>query len=189
LEKAYNKKKLIFPGETAAIGSQEFFSEMTKKLSATDWIAYAKRPFAGPEQVLEYLGRYTHRVAISNNRLIAIDNGQIAFTYKDRKRNNEKKTMTLNADEFIRRFLLHVLPKGFMKIRYFGFLANIKKKACIPIIRKLIEPMAKLLKKIKETVQQIMLRVTGIDITCCPKCKKGKMINIKKLPKPAWDTS
>ena len=162
---------------------------MTKKLSVTDWIAYAKRPFAGPEQVLEYLGRYTHRVAISNNRLIAIDNGQIAFTYKDRKRNNEKKTMTLNADEFIRRFLLHVLPKGFMKIRYFGFLANIKKKTCIPIIRKLIEPMAKLLKKIKETVQQIMLRVTGIDITCCPKCKKGKMINIKKLPKPAWDTS
>jgi predicted Zn-ribbon and HTH transcriptional regulator len=189
LGKAYNRKKLIFPGKTAAIGSKEFFSEMTQKLSVTDWIAYAKRPFAGPEQVLEYLGRYTHRVAISNNRLIAIDNGQIAFTYKDRKRNNEKKTMTLNADEFIRRFLLHVLPKGFMKIRYFGFLANIKKKACIPIIRKLIEPMAKLLKKIKETVQQIMLRVTGIDITCCPKCKKGKMINIKKLPKPAWDTS
>ncbi len=189
LGKAYNKKKLIFPGETAAIGSKEIFWEITQKLSVTDWIAYAKRPFAGPEQVLEYLGRYTHRVAISNNRLIAVDNGQVVFTYRDRKRNNEKKTMTLNADEFIRRFLLHVLPKGFMKIRYFGFLANIKKKTCIPIIRKLIEPMAKLLGKIKETVQQIMFRVTGIDITCCPQCKKGKMINIKKLPKPAWDTS
>jgi hypothetical protein len=189
LEKTYNQKELIFPGETATIGSKEAFLEMTQKLSVTDWIAYAKRSFAGPEQVLEYLGRYTHRVAISNNRLSAIDNGRVVFTYRDRKGNNEKKTMTLNADEFIRRFLLHVLPKGFMKIRYFGFLANIKKKTCIPIIRQLIEPMAKLLSKIKETVQQIMLRVTGIDITCCPQCKKGKMIKVKELPKPVWDTS
>lgn len=189
LEKAYQKKKLIFPGKTAAIGSQKAFAEMTKKLSATDWIAYAKRPFAGPEQVLEYLGRYTHRVAISNNRLVAIDNGQVVFTYRDRKNNNEKKAMTLNADEFIRRFLLHVLPKGFMKIRYFGFLSNIKKNECIPLIIQLIEPMAELPKKIKETVQQIMQRVTGIDITCCPKCQKGKMITIKELPKVAWNTS
>jgi len=189
LEKAYKKNKLIFPGKTASIGSQKAFGEMIKKLSVTDWIAYAKRPFAGPEQVLEYLGRYTHRVAISNNRLIAIDNGKIVFTYRDRKNNNRKKTMTLNADEFIRRFLLHVLPKGFMKIRYFGFLSNIKKQKCIPIIRRLIEPMAKLPGKIKETVQQIMLRVTGRDIICCPKCQKGKMVKIRELPKLAWDTS
>lgn len=189
LEKAYQKKKLIFPGKTASIGSQEAFGEMTKKLSVIDWIAYAKRPFAGPEQVLEYLGRYTHRVAISNNRLSAIDNGQVIFTYRDRKNNNEKKTMTLNADEFIRRFLLHVLPKGFMKIRYFGFLCNIKKKEYIPIIRQLIKPMAKLLGKIKETVQQIMLRVTGMDITCCPQCQKGKMIKVRELSRLAWDTS
>ena len=189
LEKAYQKKKLIFPGETVSISSPEVFWEMTKKLSVIDWIAYAKRPFAGPEQILEYLGRYTHRVAISNNRLTAIDNGKVVFTYRDRKSANQKKTMTLNADEFIRRFLLHVLPKGFMKIRYFGFLSNIKKKKYIPIIRQLIEPMAKLLEKIKETVQQIMLRVTGIDITCCPQCQKGKMIKIKELPKLAWNTS
>ena len=189
LEKAYQKKKLIFPGETVSISSPEVFWEMTKKLSVIDWIAYAKRPFAGPEQILEYLGRYTHRVAISNNRLTAIDNGKVVFTYRDRKSANQKKTMTLNADEFIRRFLLHVLPKGFMKIRYFGFLSNIKKKEYIPIIRQLIKPMAKLPGKIKETVQQIMLRVTGIDITCCPQCQKGKMITIKELPKLAWNTS
>ena len=189
LEKAYLKKELIFPGETAVIGSQKAFGEMAQKLSVTDWIAYAKRPFAGPEQILEYLGRYTHRVAISNNRLTAIDNGKVVFTYRDRKSANQKKTMTLNADEFIRRFLLHVLPKGFMKIRYFGFLSNIKKKEYIPIIRQLIKPMAELLVKIKETVQQIMLRVTGIDITCCPQCQKGKMITIKELPKLAWNTS
>lgn len=161
----------------------------TKPATGSSISAYAKRPFAGPEQVLEYLGRYTHRVAISNNRLISIDNDQVAFSYRDRKSNNEKKTMTLNADEFIRRFFLHVLPKGFMKIRYFGFLSNIKKKKCIPIIRELIEPMAEQPEQVKETVQQIMQRVTGIDITCYPKCKKGKMIKIKELPKPAWNTS
>jgi hypothetical protein len=128
LQKAYLQKELIFPGKTTSLGSQSVFAEMIKKLSETEWIAYAKRPFAGPKQVLEYLGRYTHRIAISNNRLIAIDNGRVVFTYRDRKNNNEKKTMDLSADEFIRRFLLHVLPKGFMKIRYFGFLSNIKKR-------------------------------------------------------------
>lgn len=189
LEKTYRQNKLIFPGKTASIGSQKAFAEMIRNLSETDWIAYAKRPFAGPEQVLEYLGRYTHRVAISNNRLVSIDNGQVVFTYRDRKNNNEKKTMHLSADEFIRRFLLHVLPKGFMKIRYFGFLANVKKRELVAIIRKLMHFAAKLPEKIKETVQQIMQRVTGIDITCCPKCKKGKMLTSKELPKPAWNTS
>ena len=95
------------------------------------WIAYAKRPFAGPEQVLEYLGRYTHRIAISNNRIQSIDNGKVVFTYRDRANNNELKTMKVTAQEFIRRFLLHVLRKGFMKIRYFGFLSNKNKGEAI----------------------------------------------------------
>ena len=189
LKKVYQKEKLIFPGETASLGSQEPFGKMVQELSVTDWIAYAKRPFAGPEQVLEYLGRYTHRVAISNNRITKVDNDRIVFTYRDRQENNEKKIMSLDANEFIRRFLLHVLPKGFMKIRYFGFLSNIKKREYIPIIRQLIEPMAELPEKVKETVQQIMLRVTGIDITSCPHCQKGKMIKVKELSKLAWDTS
>ena len=189
LEKAYKKNKLIFPGKTASTGSEKTFAEMIYKLSTTRWITYAKRPFAGPEQVLEYLGRYTHRVAISNNRLIAVENGQVAFTYRDRESNNEKKIMTLDSDEFIRRFLLHVLPKGFMKIRYFGFLSNIKKKQCILLIRQLIEPMAEQPKQVEETIQQIMQRVTGTDITCCPQCLKGKMIKIRELARPVWDTS
>ena len=189
LKKAYQQKKIIFPGKTEALGSQQAFAEMTKKLAETEWIAYAKRPFAGPEQVLEYLGRYTHRIAISNNRLVDIDNGRITFTYRDRKNNNEKKTMQLDAHEFIRRFLLHVLPKGFMKIRYFGFLSNIKKKECIQRIRQLLESKEGTLEQIKETVQEIMQRVTGVDITCCPKCQKGKMITIKELPKVLRDTS
>ncbi|MBU4185224.1 MAG: transposase [Proteobacteria bacterium] len=147
------------------------------------WIAYAKRPFAGPQQVLEYLGRYTHRVAISNNRILSIDNGKVNFTYRDRKRNNETRIMTLDAHEFIRRFLLHVLPMGFMKIRYFGFLSHKNKKQAIALIRKLIDPGAKLPEKIVETIMEMMLRLTGKDITCCPKCGKGKMKIIKKLPR------
>jgi hypothetical protein len=181
LFKAYLKDELIFTKKTAVL--EQDFEQFIDSLSKTRWIAYAKRPFAGPEQVLEYLGRYTHRVAISNNRIIAIDNGRVTFTYRDRKRDNEIKEMTLDADEFIRRFLLHVLPKGLIKIRYFGFLAHTNKKKEIPLIRKLIDPDATLPEKIKETIYEMMLRLTGIDITCCPKCMGGKMTKIRKLPK------
>jgi len=165
------------------------FQDMIRSLAECDWIAYAKRPFAGPEQVLEYLGRYTHRVAISNHRIQSIANGKITFTYRDPKRSEAVKVMTLAADEFIRRFLLHVLPKGFMKIRYFGFLAHRNKKQCIPLLRKLINPKAKLPEKSKETVAQMMLRLTGIDLTSCPECKKGRMIKVRALPKPYHNTS
>jgi len=150
---------------------------------------YAKRPFTGPEQVLEYLGRYTHRVAISNNRVVSVGNGKVTFTYKDRKCNDEVKNMTLDADEFIRRFLLHVLPEGFMKIRYFGFLANTNKKTCIPLLRKLIDPTAQSPETVIETIQEMMLRLTGEDITCCPQCQKGKMMKVQTLPQPTVDTS
>jgi len=179
---AYLKNELIFTQKTAALNSRHAFQQLINSVSKTRWIAYAKRPFAGPQQVLEYLGRYTHRVAISNNRIICIDNGRITFTYKDRQRDNEIKKMTLDANEFIRRFLLHVLPKGLMKIRYFGFLSHTNKKEQIPIIRKLIDPQATLPEKINESINEMVLRLTGTDITCCPQCKKGKMIQIRKLP-------
>jgi hypothetical protein len=132
---AYLKGELIFTEKTAALESRQSFEKLIDALSNTTWNAYAKRPFAGPKQVLEYLGRYTHRVAISNNRIICIDNGRVTFTYRDRQRDNEIEEMTLDAHEFIRRFLLHVLPKGLIKIRYFGFLAHTNKKEEIPLIR------------------------------------------------------
>jgi len=179
---AYLKDELIFTQKTAALNSRQAFQQLINSVSKKRWIAYAKRPFAGPHQVLEYLGRYTHRVAISNNRIISIDNGRVTFTYIDRQKDNEIKKMTLDADEFIRRFLLHVLPKGFFKIRYFGFLAHTNKKEQIPLIRKLIDPHATLPQKIKESISEMMLRLTGTDIGCCPKCKKGKMVRIRKLP-------
>jgi hypothetical protein len=181
---AYLKDELVFSKKTAPLMSKQNFQQLTNAVSKAKWIAYAKRPFAGPDQVLEYLGRYTHRVAISNNRIISIDNGKVTFTYKNRKKDDEIKKITLDADEFIRRFLLHVLPKGLMKIRYFGFLSHTNKKKDIALIRKLIDPDAKLPEKINESISEMMLRLTGIDISCCPQCKKGKMIRIRKLPKP-----
>lgn len=188
-ETAFRNNKLIFPGKTSIHETRDGFMQLIQSLSKTTWIAYAKRPFAGPEQVLEYLGRYTHRVAISNNRIKNIDNGNISFTYRDRSKNNNLKKMTLVADEFIRRFLLHSLPKGFRKIRYFGFLANTNKKKCIPILRGIICPDMVLPDKIDETVQELMLRLTGIDITLCPKCKQGKMKPIRTLPQLVWNSS
>jgi predicted Zn-ribbon and HTH transcriptional regulator len=189
LKKAYRNQELIFPGNTARFESQQAFAQLVKSLSKTQWIAYAKPPFAGPEQMLEYLGRYTHRVAISNNRILSIDNGKVTFTYRDRERNNEIRIMTLAADEFIRRFLLHILPRGFMKIRYFGFLSHKNKKQAVELIRSLIDPDALLPEKIKETIAEMMLRLTGTDITCCPECKKGKMKIIKKLPGHYYNSS
>ena len=182
LKKANRDGELIFPGNTAVFKSDQVFNRLIGSLSAVKWIAYAKRPFAGPEQVLEYLGRYTHRVAISNNRIISIDNDEVIFIYRDRKRKNQTRTMSLPVDEFLRRFLLHVLPKGFMKIRYFGFLANTNKKQTIPLIRRLINSKAELPEKTNETIEEMMLRLTGTDITCCPECGKGKMRKIKKFP-------
>lgn len=179
---AYLKDRLVFSKKTAALESKQNFQQLINSVSKTKWIAYAKRPFAGPQQVLEYLGRYTHRVAISNNRIISIDNGRVTFTYRDRQKDNEIRKITLVADEFIRRFLLHVLPKGLMKIRYFGFLSHTNKKEQIPLIRNLIDPHATLPEKINESLNEMMLRLTGIDITCCPQCKKGKMIRIRKMP-------
>ena len=184
LKQAFEKKELNLPPDT----TRKNFEMLIKKVRAKQWIAYTKRPFAGPEQVLEYLGRYTHRVAISNNRIKSIDNGKVTFTYKDRQNNNEIKETTIAAEKFIHRFLLHVLPERFVKIRYYGFLAHTNKKQSIPIIFKLINPDAKMPEKIKETICEMMLRLTGTDITLCPEGKKGKLIISSLLP-AAWNTS
>ena len=180
---AYEKTQLIFPGNMVQLGSDENFATLINNLKTKKWVMYAKRPFAGPEQVLEYLGRYTHRVAISNHRIISIDDGKVTFSYKDRNDGNKTKFMTLKADEFIRRFLLHVLPQRFVKIRYFGFLFHRDKQKNIELIRKLVDAVTVFTEKVEETVQQIMLRLTGVDITLCSHCGKGRMIPVVKIPK------
>jgi hypothetical protein len=140
-----------------------------------DWIVYAKKPFSGPEQVLTYLGRYTHRIAIGNHRIKAIDGRRVVFTYKDRGDANLTKTMDLSAMEFIRRFLIHVLPYRFMKIRYYGFLANNCKTKAILLIRRLIGKAIKIFSHAKETIREKILRLTGNDVLRCPHCRMGIM--------------
>lgn len=114
---------LEYHGSAAAFAEDRAFKSLLKDLYKTGWVAYAKAPMGGPEQVLKYLGRYTHRIAISNRRILSISNDKVSFTYKDRRNNDREKVLTLDTEEFIRRFLLHVLPARFHKIRHFGLLA------------------------------------------------------------------
>jgi predicted Zn-ribbon and HTH transcriptional regulator len=158
-----------------------------------NWVVYAKKPFGSPEKVLDYLGRYTHRVALSNNRILAVENGQVTFSYRDRRDKDRLKSMTLDAKEFIRRFLLHVLPDGFMRIRHFGFLANRSKKHALPQCRKLLGLNPALPEISKKSAHDLLMELTGIDLSRCPSCKHGTMIVITELPRisrsPQWDSS
>ena len=171
----YGTDQLKFTGRTAEISGAQDFGKLVAELKRKDWIVYAKRPFAGPQQVIDYFGRYTHRVAISNYRIVALENDRVTFTYRDRADEDKIKHMTLTAVEFIRRFLLHVLPDGFVKIRYFGFMAHRNRKKSIALIRQLIGPGGEAVEIRQETVAEMMLRTTGIDITLCPRCGKGRL--------------
>ncbi|MFT5730504.1 MAG: putative Zn-ribbon and HTH transcriptional regulator [Desulforhopalus sp.] len=182
LETAYNQSKLKFYGRSSGFKVTKDFLKLIEAVKNKSWIAYSKQPFGGPEQVLEYLGRYTHRVAITNNRLTAMKDGNITFTYRDSSDENKTKELTVTAEELIRRYLLHILPSGFMKIRYYGFLASTNKKDSIPFSQQLIEPNFKTTEKQEETIQEIMLRLTGNDISRCPECGKGEMIYTVDLP-------
>ena len=157
------------------------------------WVVYAKKPFGSPQKVLDYLGRYTHRVALSNDRILDIENGQVTLSYRDRKDDDRKKTMTLEAHEFIRRFLLHVLPDGFMRIRHFGFLANRSKKQALAQCRKLLDLNPPLPACSNLSAKDSLLKLTGVDLSRCPSCHEGTMIAVGDLPRiansPQWDSS
>jgi hypothetical protein len=132
-----------FAGDSAALATKTAWAEWLRAVRATDWVVYAKPPFGGPQRVLKYLGRYTHRVAISNHRLVSIDNGVVCFRWKDYAHHNQVKVMALPATEFLRRFLLHVVPSGFRRIRHFGLLANRGRAAKLARCRALLEPAAR----------------------------------------------
>jgi hypothetical protein len=129
LRKAYGAKRLSFSGQIQHMSQSKHFAAFLRTLFRQNWVVYAKPPFGGPEQVLRYLGRYTHRVAISNHRLLSFDGNNVTFRWRDYAHGNQQKTMMVSANEFIRRFLLHVLPKGFVRIRHFGFMANSQRSA------------------------------------------------------------
>jgi putative transposase len=138
LEQAFAQKRLRFAGLIRHLAEPKSFAALVRKLHRHEWVVYAKAPFNGPQQVLRYLGRYTHRVAISNHRLLAFDDNNVTFRWRDYAHGNVQRTMTISAEEFIRRFLLHVLPKGFVRIRHFGFMANYQRSSSFKLCRLLL---------------------------------------------------
>ena len=135
LRHSYRRSDLCFAGKLAELSTPRAFHSLLGTLRRTEWVVYSKPPFGGPEHVLKYLARYTHRVAISNGRLLSLDNGQVRFRWRDSQHNNRSSVMKLDAVEFIRRFLLHVLPAGFIKIRHFGLLANRNRRQALTLCR------------------------------------------------------
>jgi hypothetical protein len=184
LEKAFDAGKLKFFSSLEFLRDRPQFLQYLAPVRDVEWVVYAKPPFAGPQQVLDYVGRYTHRVAISNNRILDIENGQVVFRWKDyRDKNQPQKTMTLAADEFIRRFLLHVLPDGFQRIRYYGFLGNRYREQKLAQCRRLLgtalhESMAA---ESSKDYRDRYEALTGASLWECPICHQGRMIVIEVL--------
>jgi hypothetical protein len=181
----FKSEALGFHGQLEALAVPAAFRRLVNETRKKYWTVYAKRPFGGPAQVFDYLGRYTHRVAISNHRIKNIENGIVTFSAKNRKK-NKTYSVTLKAEEFIRRFALHILPPGFHKIRFFGFLSHTNRKEALRTIRKSIgqqlptEPYD----EPKETAAERILRLTGLDITHCPQC--GGKLKSAPLPLSDW---
>ena len=178
----------------AALAAPATFTAFLATLRAADWVVYAKPPFGGPAQVLEYLGRYTHRVALSNDRLVSLDEGIIRFRWKDSAHANRLKTLALPAAEFLARFLLHVLPDGFVRIRHFGLLANRGRTAKLARCRDLLGAPAPGDPPAPESVAALLLRLTGVAFTRCPVCRVGRLRVVGRLPPgalpvPVVDTS
>jgi hypothetical protein len=192
LEQAYAAGKLRFPGQLQRLSEPQAFARYLAPLRKSKWVVYCKPPFGGPERVLDYLGRYTHRVAISNNRLKELKEGRVTFAYKDYKDGNQQKLLTLSADEFLRRFLLHVLPAGFQRIRHYGLFCNRHRAENLARCRELLgipAPVSPAPQDYCERYRQL----TGQDLLQCPQCKKGQMRRIDVIPAGAvivgWDSS
>ncbi len=196
LQAAFDRSQLVFFGDLAHLLEPTAFARHLVPMRHVEWNVYAKRPFGGPQQVLEYLGRYTHRVAIANSRLVACEDGRVQFRWKDYRAENKPKVMTLDADEFIRRFLLHVLPKGFRRIRHFGFLANACRATKLPIIRAALAAPKPTPTAEHADYRERYAMLTGHRIDLCPACG-GRMVEISLLPRspsqrrgaPCCDTS
>lgn len=184
LGKAFQKGKLEFHGTIADLKSPKRFQQWLKPARETEWVVYSKKPFGGPEKVLDYLGRYTHRVAISNHRLLDVSEEKVTFKWRNyRSRGNRERTMTLEAHEFIRRFLLHTLPCGFVRIRQYGFLANRHRTAKLQQARELLQVAAPESEgeAIVEDWKALCKRITERDPTLCPACGEGQLICIEVL--------
>jgi hypothetical protein len=182
LRRARQKERLKFLGAQARLTEDASFERWLDESVRTEWVVYAKAPFGGPEQVLKYLARYTHRVAISNQRLIGCDNGQVTFRWKDYADGNVQKAMTVTAVEFLRRFLTHVLPRGFVKIRHFGFLANRHRETSLQRARTLLNVPPAFPPSVAVSPSPTK---TAAEPMRCPACRQGTMCEIERLPRAA----
>ncbi len=191
LKHAHRTSQLQLYGDLEEYRHPVRFDDLISELYAKSWVVYCKPPFAGPEKVLEYLARYTHRVAISNERLIEIDDDHVVFRFKDYAKGSIWRPRRLSAEEFIRRFLQHVLPRRFIRIRYFGLLANRCRKenlerACTLLNAEPPEPAG----PEDETRLEMFERITGADPTRCPKCGQGRLKHSREFPRPgSWAPS
>jgi hypothetical protein len=184
LRHAFAKEQLVFPGRSAAMAVAAEFQVWLDRLGQKEWVVYSQPPFAGPEKVLDYLSRYTHRIAISNHRLRSLEDGRVTFDYRDRRDGNQVKQLTIPAAEFIRRFLTHVAPPSFCRIRHYGFLGNRVKEARLERCRALLDASAVATAEVPEDPLALLLQLTGVDVSKCPECKEGTMVVVECLPGP-----
>ena len=194
LRRASDRGELRFVGSVAALAEPAAFMAWLATLRAADGVVYAKPPFGGPAQVLEYLGWYTHRVALSNDRLASLTDGVVRFRWRDYAHGNRVKTLALPAEAFLRRFLLHVLPDGFVRVRHFGLLANRGRAAKLARCRELLAAAPAAVPAAPESVAALLLRMTGLDVTRCPLCRVGRLhvvglLRPGALPVAVVDTS
>jgi len=179
----FKRGDLVFSGSLCHLKDPGSFETFRGHLYHKKWVVYCKPPFDGAKGVIQYLGRYTHRIAISNNRILTVRDGNVSFLWRDYADDNRQKTMTLKASEFIRRFLLHVLPDRYVRVRHFGLLANRNRKNNIALCRKILGGGKTVTKKNvrQETWQEQLFRICSIDVTTCPVCHKGKMYRVALL--------
>ena len=184
LEKAFADGELNFFSAHRHLHEPVAFRRYLAPAHGTDWVVYAKRPFAGPAQVLDYVGRYTHRVAISNNRMVSMDDGKVRFRWKDYRDGSSQKIMTLEAGEFIRRFLIHVLPDGFHRIRYYGFLGNCHRVRKLALCRELLGMVTPASADPPADYRDRFEALTGRSLRVCPLCHAGIMVVIDCIARP-----
>jgi Putative transposase/Transposase zinc-binding domain len=181
LDAAFQAGRLHFFSALAKLADPPNFARLLNELRGIDWVVYAKRPFGGPEQVLAYLGRYTHRVAIANSRLVKFEDGHVSFRWRDYRQQASNKVMTLSAEEFIRRFLLHTLPDGFQRIRHYGFLANGHRADKLALCRRLLAAPTPALPESPTGYRERYHQLTGRDLNRCP-CCGGTMVSVATWP-------
>lgn len=190
LKEAWADGKLRFHGQLAHLSSDEAFRQLLNRSCRQEWVVHAKPPFGGPEQVLRYLARYTHRVAIANSRLVRLENGRVAFRWKDYSDGNRIKTMALSAEEFMRRFLLHVVPRGFVRIRYYGFLANRFRAKYLQQCRRLLDPHDAVGQpEPLQHADQSLPTPEPAEGERCPRCTAGRMKFDQPIEPRPWSAS